>query len=154
MESGLDFLLAIDLGLKTGLACFDSDGLLLGLRSRNLGTRTRLKRATRSLVQDWPEPTVIYAEGDRSLARIWQSRFKTAEFHLVAAEDWRPAFFAPRQRRGGGQAKRNALVLAHKYLSSCGHPPSTTPTDDSAEALLLGLWALAECGWLEGLPDL
>mgnify|MGYP000370310665 CR=1 FL=1 len=38
-------LLAVDAGVRTGLAAFDGRGLLLWCRSRNFGTVSRLRRA-------------------------------------------------------------------------------------------------------------
>lgn len=43
-------LLAVDLGLKTGLALFEGQGKLLWYRSHNYGTTERLKRAVPKLI--------------------------------------------------------------------------------------------------------
>ena len=43
-------LLAVDLGLKTGLALYGEDGKLRWYRSKNFGTTARLKRAVYSLL--------------------------------------------------------------------------------------------------------
>ncbi len=44
-------LLAVDLGVKTGLALYGQDGRLLWYRSQNFGTAERLRREQRSGVQ-------------------------------------------------------------------------------------------------------
>ena len=41
----MQHLLAVDLGLKTGLAVFGEDGKLVRYRSQNYGTVARLKKA-------------------------------------------------------------------------------------------------------------
>ncbi|MBT4053225.1 MAG: hypothetical protein HOE73_09060, partial [Bacteroidetes Order II. Incertae sedis bacterium] len=41
-------LLAIDMGLRAGLAVFGRDGKLIWYRSRNYGNRSRLKKAAYS----------------------------------------------------------------------------------------------------------
>lgn len=146
-------LLAVDLGVRTGLALFNHEGRLERYLSRNLGNRGKLRKAAYSLTRDWPEPTHLFAEGDRGLAEIWFRVFWRAEHHLVAAEDWRPALLTPSQQRSGGKAKDTALNLAAATVRWSGLAAPTSLTHDVAEAILLGLWGAHLLGWLERLPE-
>jgi len=64
-------LLAVDLGLKTGLALFAEQGSLLWYRSHNFGTTERLKRAVPKLLDEIPELAALVIEGGGKLAVIW-----------------------------------------------------------------------------------
>ncbi len=65
-------LLAVDLGLRTGLALYGQDGRLQWYRSHNFGTAARLRRAVRGLLDELPELTWLVLEGGGHLAEIWK----------------------------------------------------------------------------------
>ena len=60
-------LLAVDLGLKTGLALFAGDGRLLWYRSHNYGTTERLKRGVPDILDSISELTHVVIEGGGNL---------------------------------------------------------------------------------------
>ncbi len=144
-------LLAVDLGLKTAWALYDSEGRLQRYESRNFGTRSRFRTGVVTVVRTLPmDVAVIVAEGDRHLARIWFDCRLSWETELVAAERWRSKLLWKRQRRSGSQAKEVAKEIAAKIIKDdrCGW--STRLNDDTAEAILLGYWAVTERGWRYG----
>lgn len=147
-------LLAVDLGLRTGLALFGEDGRLRWYRSQNFGNFTRLKRGIHGVVSDAPGLARLVAEGDRHLFELWarEAEKRGAAARWVRPESWRERLLLPRQQRSGPQAKQNADALARRVVEWSGAPRPTSLRHDAAEAILIGLWGVLEAGWLEALP--
>ena len=152
----MDLLLAVDLGLKTGLALYAQDGRLRWYRSHNLGTATRLRRAVRNLLDSLPELTWLVLEGGGPLAEIWKREATRRRIGVrqINAETWRQQFLYPRQHRTGADAKANAVAMARRVVLWSKAPRPTAMRDDTAEAILIGLWGVIDVGWLPHLPDL
>jgi hypothetical protein len=148
-------LLAIDLGLRTGLATYGRDGRLRTYRSQNFGTRTRLKRAAAGVLRAHDGCRVLVVEGDASLARIWgrAAEQRGASVVPVTPEVWRGALLRPSEPRSGADAKRAADRLARAVIDWADVEQPTSLRHDAAEAILIGLWAVLRLGWLEELPD-
>ena len=141
-------LLAVDIGLRTAWALFDRQGRLLRFESRNFVNRTRFRSGVVTVLKTLPTGIeVIVAEGDRKLARLWFECRQDWETQVVGAEHWRREILWPRLRRNGPQAKDAAKVLAARLVreDECGW--SQDLNDDTAEAILLGLWAVRGRGW-------
>ena len=108
-------LLAVDLGLRTGLALYGEDGRLRWFRSHNLGNAGRLRRAAqRVLAEHGDGLALLVLEGPRDLAEIWQrvAARRGVAARNIAVETWREWLLLPRQRRRGPLAKRHAGRLA------------------------------------------
>jgi hypothetical protein len=149
-------LLAIDMGLRTGIALYSGDGRLVWYRSQNFGTPARLKRGAHSILGDLPDVSHIVIEGGGHLADIWE---KEAERHgrvviRTRAEEWRREILYQRQQRSGPQAKRSADDVARRVIEWAGAPKPTSLRHDAAEAILVGLWAVVRLGWLKALPGI
>ena len=150
-------LLAVDLGLRTGLALFGGDGRLIWYRSHNLGTVARLKRAVPSLLRlddAGAPPDQLVLEGPRNLADVWTrvAEKRGIPARVIGAETWRPVLLHSRQQRSGKDAKRSADDLARRVIRWSGAPGPTSLRHDAAEAILVGLWGVLQMGWLEALP--
>lgn len=135
-------LLAVDCGLKTGLALYDDSGTLLWYRSQNFGTRARLKKAVWQILKETESLSRIIVEGGGALADIWvrQARKKGVELQLVQAETWRRDLLRSRQQRSGKQAKQVADELAREIINRSGAAKPTSLRHDAAEAILVGWW--------------
>jgi hypothetical protein len=148
-------LLAVDLGVKTGLALYGQDGRLLWYRSHNFGTAARLRRGVRGVLDPIPHLAWLVLEGGGMLADIWGR--EAARRHLpvrqVSAETWRRQLLYARQQRHGTQAKDSAHDLARRVIAWSGARRPTSLQDDAAEAILIGLWGALEVGWLARLPE-
>ena len=144
-------LLAVDLGLRIGLAYFDRRGVLGWYRSRHIGPRSKMKTAFRAIARDaksWGLEAIA-VEGDMQLAEPWR-RFALDHgliFHHIAAETWRPLFLLEREQRGTKRAKAAALRLARQIIEKSGARRPTSLNDDAAEAIVIGAWAVVEMGW-------
>ena len=142
-------LLAIDLGLKTGLALFGADGRLVWYRSQNFGKPARLKRAIPGLLREIGPLAWIVTEGDRNLGQLWHKAAEKRDIAIrhLGAETWRQSLLIARQRRSGVEAKRHADTLARQLIDLDGAPKPTGPLKhDAAEAILIGLWGVMEVG--------
>ena len=71
----------------------------------------------------------------------------------VDAGVWRERLLRPRDRRTGVAAKEQADVLARRVIAWSGATRPTSLRHDAAEAILIGLWAALEWGWLSELPE-
>jgi len=151
----LPSLLAVDVGVRTGLAVYRGDGRLIWYRSRNFGAASRLKRAIPALLHEAFDPTYVVLEGGGPLAEHWTS---AAEKHgsrvrRVSAEEWRASFLLPRDQRSGEQAKRVADEIARRVVDWSDAPRPTSLKHDAAEAILIGLWGVIDVGWLTAVPS-
>ena len=147
-------LLAVDSGLRTGLALYDRRGRLLWWRSKHFGDRNSLKRAIRRLLAGHPGLSWVIVEGGGDLGDLWireASRFAIPAI-VISAEDWRETLLYQRERRRGVEAKRHALSLARRVISWSRLPLPAALREDAAEAVLAGLWGLCRVGWIPGVP--
>jgi hypothetical protein len=149
-------ILAVDLGLWTGLACYavdDSgddggddggDARLSWFRAQHFATVTVLKRAIPRVLDEAPGLSLLVLEGDRHLGDLWAklAQKRGAAILRVAPEQWRMAMLLPRDQRDGATAKAAAVRLAHEIIAaSDARRPKTALVDDVAEAIVIGAWA-------------
>ncbi len=148
-------LLAVDLGVRTGFACYGDDGRLRWYRSRNFGAASRLRRAIPALLDDPPDLARVVLEGGGPLADAWESEAERRAIAVqhVSAEEWRGLLLLPREQRSGAQAKEVASRLARRVIEWSGAPRPTSLRHDAAEAILVGLWGALSAGWLRRIPD-
>ena len=151
----MDSLLAVDLGLRTGLALFGHDGRLWWYRSHNFGTTARLRRGVRGVLANLSHLACLVLEGGGTLADIWirEAARRGIPVRQISAEAWRQQLLYPRQQRHGTQAKDSAAAMARRVIAWSQARRPTALRDDAAEAILIGLWGVLEVGWLEYLPD-
>lgn len=148
-------LLAVDLGLKTGLALYGQDGRLCWYRSKNYGSAARLRRGAQSLLTGIPDLSLLVLEGGGQLAAIWEREAGRLQIPIrqINAEKWRQKLLYPREQTTGPRAKHYAGDLARRTIIWSGMSRSLALRHDTAEAILTGLWAVLEIGWLKKLPD-
>ncbi len=147
-------LLAVDLGLRTGLALYGPDGRLVWYRSQNFGSATRLRRAVHGLLHDLPDVAWLVLEGGGTLAALWERA--AAPRHIavrrISAEVWRARLLYTREQRSGSQAKDSADPFARRIIEWSGAARPTSLRHDAAEAILIGFWGVLEFGLLERVP--
>ena len=148
-------LLAVDMGLRTGLALFGPTGRLERYRSKHFASLPELRRGIGSIVREMPPLGWIWLEGGGDVADAWRklAERKKIEYHQVQAEDWRPTLMLPRQQRSGELAKREADAIARKIIEWSGAPrPKGELRHDTAEAILLGVHGAIRSGLLDRVP--
>lgn len=148
-------MLAVDLGLRAGLAVYDATGRLLRYRSTHFANVGALKRALPRVLDEAPGVSWVVCEGDQHLASIWRRHAdkRGARVIWASAEVWRPALLEAWERRDGVGAKEAADRLARRVIEVCGGKRPTSLRHDAAEAILIGLWGLLQVGWLTALPS-
>ena len=148
-------LLAVDLGIRTGLALSGQDGRRVWYRSRNFGTAARWRRAVHWLLDELADLAGLVLKGGGPLADIWerQAQRRCISVRTIGAENWRKQLLYPREQRSGLKAKNSAKEMAHRVIEWSGAPRPTSLRHDAAEAILIGLWGVIEVGWLQGPPD-
>lgn len=147
-------LLAVDLGLRTGLAAYGDDGRLLWYQSRNFGTSSRLRGAVHAVFGQTPDVAWLIMEGGGRLAEIWRREAARGGVQVlqIAAEQWRNELFYQREHRNGPQAKQRALAMARRVIEWSAAPRPTSLRHDAAEAILIGLYGVRQLGWIDQLP--
>jgi hypothetical protein len=151
-------LLAVDLGLRTGLALYGGDGRLRWYRSQHFGNPASLRRAAHALLASLQAGGAIVAvviEGGGALATAWEREGARLGVNVrrVSAETWRLELLLSREQRTGTSAKQHAGDLARRVIAWSGAARPTSLRHDAAEAILVGLWAVLDLGWLDALPD-
>lgn len=141
-------VLAIDVGLKAGLAWFTAEGELIRARSTRFPNRTVLKKALPAIWTEQQGVMQVVLEGQGEIADIFRKSAERASIPVqqFSAEQWREDMLLPRQQRSGKQAKANAETIAMQIARACGKPPKCAYDDDAAEAILFGLWFLTRTG--------
>jgi hypothetical protein len=148
-------LLAVDVGLKSGFALYGDDGRLCWYRSKNFGSAASLKRGVFSFLNSVPDLQFLVLEGSGTLAAIWEREAERRKLPVkqINAEQWRQKLLYPREQKTGLKAKYHADDLARRIISWSGISRPTSLRHDAAEAILAGLWAVLDIGWLEKIPD-
>lgn len=148
-------LLAIDLGLKMGLAHFDHQGKLLRYHAQRLANKAALKRHVYDVFIRHKPLCALITEGDASLAKIWHRLAEKWELRIVhiQAQRWRDDLLLPRDiASGGAHAKAIAQHKALQVIAASDVAPQPTRPQvahDAAEAILIGLWGAHHLGWIE-----
>jgi hypothetical protein len=147
-------LLAIDAGLRAGIAVYGADGRLEVYRSTNFGSPKRLKSAVHGVMGGIPALERVVVEGGGTVAEPWlrEAARRRLSSTLVQAGEWRRLLLLPRNQRSGTEAKEQADLLARRVIGWSGVHRPTSLRHDAAEAILIGLWGVLEAGWLPELP--
>ena len=150
-------LLAVDLGLRTGIALYGPDGRLVSYRSKHFGSVRVLRRGIATILRESPPLGWIWIEGGGVIAEAWVrlAELHEIELHQIQAPDWRVGLMLPRQQRNAMVAKREAGALARKVIEWSEAPrPKGSLRHDAAEAILIGLHGARSVGLLGALPRL
>jgi hypothetical protein len=147
-------LLAVDAGLRAGLAVYGSDGRLQRYRSTNFGSPRRLRTAIFGVMNDVQGLGRVVVEGGGAVADPWlrEAGRRGLPGIQVQAGAWREVLLRPRDRRTGSAAKEQADDLARRVIAWSAAPRPTALRHDAAEAILVGLWGVLQAGWLPELP--
>lgn len=147
-------LLAVDLGIRAGLALYGRDGRLRWYRSKNFGNMARLRRGVRAMLQEISTPCLVLLEGGGPIADIWLAEvtYHQLPVRQISADVWRQDLFYARQQRDSATAKQTADTVARRVIEWSGAPRPTSLRHDAAEAILIGLWGVLQLGWLPHLP--
>ncbi|MBK6967010.1 MAG: hypothetical protein IPH20_24675 [Bacteroidales bacterium] len=151
-----DFLLAVDAGIKTGLALYGIATGLVWYRSHNMSSISSLRKAAGHLVNSIEGLSVIVVEGGGPVAEAWKKEGQRAGIQIIATDagEWRKEMLYPREYRNSATAKQSAILLVGQIIEKSVAPSKNSPTHDAAEAILIGLWGCRKVGWINKIPTL
>jgi hypothetical protein len=146
----LQHLMSVDLGVKTGIAFFNSDGVLLWHKSQNFGNKVRLKKGIPYLLDTEDPADYLVIEGGGPLVKIWDNILikRNIEVIHIMADEWRRELLFGREQRSGKQAKEMAIRYARSVVETMGLKKTVALNDNAAEAILIGLYAMQKIGWI------
>jgi hypothetical protein len=150
----MEFLLAVDLGIKTGLALYGADIQLHWYRSQNFGSAARLRKAVPWILSQQDLSHVII-EGGGPLLKIWNAELDKRNINVIKimADHWRSELLYAREQRNRSDAKANAIHYAEKVIEKVSVQKSTPPDNNSAEAILIGLYGMRQLNWIAATGD-
>lgn len=128
-EDGNELLLAVDLGLKSGVALFNKQGQLLRYE-QHLFNKDKLNEEIKTIVEGWESDvqksdiipsngeqlwsvTKIAVEGgDVAIFNAWDSAAKDVSISRVSPEEWRFHLLSEKERTSGATSKAAARLIA------------------------------------------
>ena len=141
---GREVLLAVDLGLSTGIALFDDAGRLCSYRSHHLPDKSSFRRWVNSTLQEFSELQYVIIEGGGDLAEIWKKALakRNIRLKLINAGTWRQEFLLPREQRSGSRSKEVAIEMAMELIRNSSVKNKGSLRHDTAEAIMTGLYGV------------
>ncbi|GAX11061.1 hypothetical protein FisN_24Lh002 [Fistulifera solaris] len=159
-----DMLLAVDLGLRTGLSLFNDEGKLLRFDNFQFESPEQLLRAARSVLSSWEEDVketdergrrwkiskIAIEGGDPPLRDAWHEAAEGGRSILhVRPEEWRADLLLTKEKMDGEKAKSASRLIARQIVSDYGDFDFEGKFQtDMAESILLGLHVARRLGWI------
>ncbi|MBE0639280.1 MAG: hypothetical protein IH598_12245 [Bacteroidales bacterium] len=146
----MEFLLSVDLGIRTGLAMFGSDQKLYWFRSQNFGSSARLRRAIPWLLNQEEDLAYVIIEGGGPLLKIWDAELQRRNLEVIKimADNWRSELLYYREQQNRSDAKSNAIIYAGKVIEKLSDHKATSLDNNAAEAILIGLYGMQRLNWI------
>ena len=143
-------LLAIDLGLRLGWSCFQSDAQLIAYGSHHCGQANKLNALSYKALKALPLGSHVIIEGNGRLLKYWTKNAAKFDLDLtiIHAERWRATCLSTATSHDGKLAKNAALKIAHQLIRNRAKQGAVTLRHDAAEACLIGWWGLHHLGWI------
>jgi hypothetical protein len=144
------FLLAVDAGVKTGLALYNNQGQLCWYRSHNMGSISSLRKAAYRLLHSVENLRWLVIEGGGPVSEAWVKEAVKLNLNIIRTDagEWRKALLHPREFRNSAIAKQSAISLSKPVIEKSDAPSVNRPDHDAAEAILIGLWGCGQAGFL------
>ena len=162
-------LMAVDLGLKSGVSLFNSQGKLVRYEQFHFD-RDTIQVYIAKLIREWEQDaaTLIPTEegtsfkvshiaiegGDTSLLRVWERAAPDYSLLRVRPEEWRAELLTEKENHDGASAKAASRLIARQVVEDYGimEQHSGKFQTDVAESVLLGLYVARRLGWIEREP--
>jgi hypothetical protein len=164
-------LMAVDLGLRTGVCLFNSAGELLCYEYFHFESVSELQMGAKILLKEWENDanknTDISKDDDRwqvshvaiegtdpPLAKAWKQAVHEIEQPIavlfVKPEEWREDILTEEERSSGTCSKLASTQIALRVISRYGRKTSDVLEcqTDVAESILLGLYMSCRLGWI------
>lgn len=129
-EHDNELLMAVDLGLRSGVALYNKNGELLRYE-QHLFKKDSLEEEVKKIIQGWesdiqnqtktagnavkPCVTKIAVEGgDVEILRAWDSAAMNVSMTRISPEEWRFHLLSPKERSSGTTSKAAARLIARQ----------------------------------------
>jgi predicted phosphodiesterase len=167
-----ELLLAVDLGLKSGVSLFNSQGALVRYEQFYFQKDT-LQRDAGKLIEQWQvdlndemtetddhddkpyKVTHIAIEGaDGYMLRAWAAAAPNQSILRVSPDEWRSDLLLAKEKTSGATSKAAARLIARQVVEDFGmmeRHSGKFPTD-VAEAVVIGLYVARKLGWIHREP--
>ena len=158
-------LVALDLGLRFGWAFYTQRGTLIGYGSHHCSGRVQLKKCAYTLIQTLPPESELWIEGGGALLKFWTKPAvkRNLVIHTFHAHQWRKICFdlhsSTLSSLSSKEAKLKAIEKAKNLIELQSQQnqkrhlqkikKTSTLRHDTAEAILMGWWALLQTEWIE-----
>lgn len=159
-----DLLLAVDLGLRTGLSLYNDEGRLLRFDNFHFESPDQLLKAAKSVLLAWEDDVketdasgrrwkiskIAIEGGDPPLRDAWHEAANgdRAVLH-VRPEEWRADLLLTKEKLDGEKAKSASRLIARQIVSDYGNFDFEGKFQtDMAESILLGLHVARRLGWI------
>jgi hypothetical protein len=164
-----EMLLAVDLGLRSGVSLFNNRGELVRYEQFHFERET-LQDTAQQLVQEWeedvnkesdgsdPRPwrvTHLAIEGGDPVFRdAWSEATEDMSLLFVPPEEWRGSLLLDKEKTSGKESKAAARLIARQVVTDFGVMSLHDGTfkTDVAEAVVLGLYVARKLGWITREP--
>lgn len=170
-----DLLLAVDIGLKSGVALYNRQGALVRYEQFYFDRNT-LASDAEELVQQWENDinnetdlameyddvgnkpwkiTHIAMEGaDAKLMNAWADAAPNRSILRVSPEEWRSGLLVAKERKSGPDAKAASRLIARQIVGDFGvmEQHSGKFKTDVAEAVVMGFYVARKLGWITREP--
>lgn len=149
-------ILAVDLGVKTGMAVFTPEGRLRWYGSRNYGSKNSLRNDIPRLLQQYGPLRRLVLEGGGALYEVWNKEAQRGQIPVTAfhADYWRELLFGSDYLMHTDKAKDKAVEMAERVINQLGVHRFSNPVHHAAEAILAGLCFLYEEGQVVFPPEI
>lgn len=152
----MDSLLAVDLGLRTGLCLFDNAGKLLRYEDRQFASACDLEQGAASILLKWEAEAgsrishVAIEGSDPDLLSAWSNAASDRRILHVHPEHWRHDLLTPQECDSWRSSKEASRVVARSIIERFGTDEldRVDYTTDCAEALVLGVHVAQRLGWI------
>jgi len=169
-ESCNQLLMAVDLGLKSGVSLFDDRGHLLRYE-QFLFDRENLLEAFEDIINEWEAEAadrvgdeqsngswkithIAIEGGDTGLLDTWAQAAPDHSILRVSPEEWRSELLIKKESQNGATSKEASRLIARQVVADFGLMDlhvGKFPTD-VAESVCLGMYVARRLGWIEREP--
>jgi hypothetical protein len=149
-------LLAVDLGLRTGMCLFNDAGNLLRYDDRQFASADHLEQGAAAILSEWEAEAgsrishVAIEGSDPYLLSAWSNAVGDRRVLHVQPEHWRHDLLTPQECDSWKSSKDASRVVARSIIERFGTAEldRVDYTTDCAEALLLGAHVAQRLGWI------
>lgn len=173
-----EMVLAVDLGLRTGLCLLDDAGRLIRYEQMVFVDEEELAQAAARILEEWESDAnhegaqheqwtitnLAIEGGDPLLWAAWRAAAEggaargvpAPRILSITADEWRSHLLLPKEKKSGSEAKAAARLIARQVVADFGTMAEHTGSfaTDSAESVLLGFYVACRLGWISRQPPI